>query len=76
MSDSTKRGSGSATRLGTSRRKFITKGAFGVGATAVVGGMFDGRGEQYTVWFPGRVWDGLATIIRQTPDHHRAAPFP
>jgi hypothetical protein len=30
-------------------------------------------GRTFTVWLPADVWQGIASIICQTPDHHRGA---
>lgn len=30
-------------------------------------------GEEYALWLPADVWQGIASIICQTPNHHRAA---
>lgn len=44
-----------------------------IGASAVVGAGFSGRREQTTktVWLTATQWQGLATIVRQTPNWYR-----
>src|SRR6266511_157726 len=42
-----------------------------LGASTVLVDPMWPQGGSSSVWFPARVWDGIATIIRQTPDHLR-----
>jgi hypothetical protein len=50
-----------------------------LGASVVVGDGYTGRNERSTktVWLPAAAWQGMATIIRQTPDwwRHDVAAF-
>src|SRR5258705_11482619 len=48
-----------STRLGASRRKFITRGAFGVGATALVGVATQEEAEAQRV----TKWDRSADVV-------------
>jgi hypothetical protein len=43
-----------------------------LGASVVVGRPFSRTSEEkYTVWLPAAVWEGIGSIIRQTPRWHR-----
>jgi hypothetical protein len=50
-----------------------TQPQFGASVTVTVYGGVGRNKDPRTVWLPAAAWEGVATLIRQTPNHCRSA---